>query len=148
MKTRTALVMVWLLLGAACLTADPTASTSSPLITSLAELTKPAKQIPFKEVIRATTHHRILDFDTNNTAHVALRSRILKAATLAGERARKAGLSAARANEAGNQMERSSKPRSKRSACRPAHRSIRRAKLKPPATLTLKSPAPFPVTSN
>lgn len=81
------------------------AETNSPLTSTLAELTKPAKQIPFKEVIEATTHHRILDFDTNNPAHVELRQKILRAATLAGERARKEGLDAARANEAGNHIE-------------------------------------------
>jgi hypothetical protein len=44
-------------------------------------------------------------FDTNNAAHVKLRDAILKAASAAGERARKEGLPAARANEAGNHIE-------------------------------------------
>jgi hypothetical protein len=79
-------------------------STNSSLAT-LAELTKPAKKIPFKDVILATTQHHILDFDTNNPAHVTLRKKILQAATLAGERARTNGLVAARANEAGNHLE-------------------------------------------
>jgi len=82
------------------------ADSTNPLLSAtLNEQTKPAKQIPFKEVIEATTQHRILDFDTNNPAHVELRQKILKAASLAGERARKEGLVAARANEAGNYME-------------------------------------------
>ena len=84
--------------------ADST-STNLPLAATLSELTKPAKQMPFKDVIAATTQHRILDFDTNNPAHVELRKKILGAAALAGERARKTGLAAARANEAGNYME-------------------------------------------
>ena len=105
MTTRLLLAMLWLLLGRGCFGADPKASNNSPRLATLSELTKPAKQIPFKEVISATTHCRILDFDTNNTAHVALRSRILKAAALAAERAHLEGISAARANEAGNQME-------------------------------------------
>jgi hypothetical protein len=81
------------------------AETNSTSIAALTELTKPAKKIPFKDVILATTQHRILDFDTNNPAHVALRKKILQAATLAGERVRTNGLAAARANEAGNQLE-------------------------------------------
>lgn len=101
MKTQIVLVTVWLLLNSLCFAADSPISTNS----ALSELTKPAKQIPFKEVIETTTHHRVLDFDTNNPAHVELRQKILKAASLAGERARKDGLVAARANEAGNQIE-------------------------------------------
>lgn len=81
------------------------AETNSTSIAALTELTKPAKKIPFKDVILATTQHRILDFDTNNPAHVTLRKKILQAATLAGERARTNGLAATRANEAGNQIE-------------------------------------------
>jgi hypothetical protein len=75
------------------------------LTVTLSELTKPEKQIPFKEVIQATTHHRVLDFDTNNPAHLELKNRILRAAKLAGERAAKNSLRAARANEAGNHIE-------------------------------------------
>lgn len=81
------------------------ADTNPPSVAALVELTKPAKKIPFKDVILATTQHRILDFDTNNAAHVALRKKILQAAALAGERARTNGLAAARANEAGNHIE-------------------------------------------
>ncbi len=80
-------------------------TTNSPLTATLAELSKPAKQIPFKEVIEATTQHRVLDFDTNNPAHLELRRQLLQAAARAGERAAKAGLDADRANEAGNHME-------------------------------------------
>ena len=72
---------------------------------TLSELAKPTKLIPFKQVIEATTHHRVLDFDTNNPAHVGLRKKILAAAKLAGERARKEGIATARANEAGNHIE-------------------------------------------
>jgi len=56
-------------------------------------------------VIQATTGHRVLDLDTNNPAQVELHQKILKAAALAGERARIAGLATARVNEAGNQIE-------------------------------------------
>ncbi len=86
-------------------TASVAGSTNSPSLATLTELTKPAKKIPFKDVILATTQHRILDFDTNNPAHVALRKKILQAATLAGERAGTNGLAATRANEAGNHLE-------------------------------------------
>lgn len=72
---------------------------------ALAELTKPAKGLPFKTVIHATTGHHILDLDTNNAAHLQLRGRILQAAALAGERARREGIATARANEAGNHIE-------------------------------------------
>lgn len=77
----------------------------APAERALAELTRPAKKLPFKAVIHATTGHRVLDLDTNNPAHAALRARILKAAALAGERARTDGLAAARPNEAGNHLE-------------------------------------------
>lgn len=72
---------------------------------ALAELARPAKKLPFKTVIHATTGHRVLDLDTNNPAHASLRAKLLKAAALAGERARKDGLAAARPNEAGNHLE-------------------------------------------
>ena len=80
-------------------------STNSHLVTTLGELTKPEKQIPFKTVIEATTHFHVLDFDTNNPAHVGLQKKLLQAAALAGERAAKEGIETARANEAGNHLE-------------------------------------------
>lgn len=82
-----------------------TAQTNSHFVATLGELTKPEKQIPFKTVIEATTHFHVLDFDTNNPAHVELRKKLLQAAALAGERAAKEGLPADRANEAGNHLE-------------------------------------------
>lgn len=89
---------------AQCPAAD-LATTNSPLTNTLSELVRPEKQIPFKEVILATTHHRVLDFDTNNPAHVEFQKKLLQAAGLAGTRAAKTGLDADRANEAGNHME-------------------------------------------
>jgi hypothetical protein len=80
-------------------------ATNSVSVATLAELTKPAKQIPFKEVILATTQHRILDFDTNNPAHVALFRKLSTAAKAAAAKARTEGLISVRANEAGNHME-------------------------------------------
>jgi hypothetical protein len=71
----------------------------------LKDLGRYEQGLPFRDVLRATTGHDLIPFDTNNTAHVKLRDAILKAATNAGERARKEGLPAARANEAGNYME-------------------------------------------
>jgi hypothetical protein len=79
--------------------------TTNSLPSSLAELTKPAKKIPFKTVIEATTGHRVLDLDTNNAAHASLHTKLLKAARLAGERANRDGIVAARPNEAGNYLE-------------------------------------------
>ena len=79
--------------------------TTNSLRSSLAELTKPAKKLPFKTVIEATTGHRVLDLDTNNAAHAELQSKLLKAARLAGERAGREGIVAARPNEAGNYLE-------------------------------------------
>jgi len=87
-----------------CAAGDPV-TTNSPPANFLAELTRPEKQIPFKEVILATTHHRVLDFDTNNPAQVEFQKKLQQAAALAGARAGKAGLDAGRANEAGNHME-------------------------------------------
>ena len=81
------------------------AATNSPSATALAELTKPAKRIPFKEAIFATTRNRILDFDTNNPTHRELFRKISVAASDALTNARTAGLFSARANEAGNHME-------------------------------------------
>ena len=80
-------------------------STTNSLSSSLAELTRPAKKIPFKTVIEATTGHRVLDLDTNNASHAELQSKLLKAARLAGERANREGIVAARPNEAGNYLE-------------------------------------------
>ena len=83
----------------------PVANTNAALEAVLAELATPAKRLPFKSVIQATTGHRVLDFDTNNAAHGELRKKILQAAALAGERARREGIATARANEAGNHIE-------------------------------------------
>ena len=80
-------------------------ATNFPSTAALAELTKPARKIPFREVILATTQHRVLDFDTNNAAHVALFKKISAAASTAGAKARAEGLFSTRANEAGNHME-------------------------------------------
>ena len=83
----------------------PAAETNAALTTALRELTTPSKKLPFKDIIQATTGHRLIPFDTNNPAHAALRVKILQAAVRASERVRAAGLDAARANEAGNQLE-------------------------------------------
>lgn len=85
--------------------ATASAQTNSHFIATLGELTKPEKQIPFKAVIEATTHFHVLDFDTNNPAHVELCKKLLQAAARAGEHAAKEGLETARANEAGNHLE-------------------------------------------
>lgn len=83
----------------------PSATATNSLAVSLSELTKPAKKIPFTAVIHATTGRRVLELETNNPAHADLRLRILKAARMAGERAHREGLLAARPNEAGNHLE-------------------------------------------
>jgi hypothetical protein len=80
-------------------------ATNATLDATLAGITRSERRLPFKTVIAATTGHRVLDFDTNNPAHVELRRKILRAAALAGERARAEGIATARANEAGNHME-------------------------------------------
>jgi hypothetical protein len=92
-------------MAAANLAAQPAAITNSGLNATLTEITRTTKQIPFKEVIEATTHFHVLDFNTNNPAHVQLRKKLLEAAELAGERAAMEGLQAERANEAGNHIE-------------------------------------------
>jgi hypothetical protein len=88
-----------------CLAASSVVATNAPLTTALSEITRTTKHIPFKEVIQATTQHRVLDFDTNTPAHLHLRRELQRAAELTLWRARQTGLSAARANEAGNQLE-------------------------------------------
>ncbi|MBP9901424.1 MAG: hypothetical protein V9H26_18260 [Verrucomicrobiota bacterium] len=81
------------------------AQTNTPATAALAELTKPAKRIPFKEVIFATTQHRILEFDSHNAAHRVLFQKFSAAASAAAAKARAEGVFATRANEAGNHME-------------------------------------------
>lgn len=81
------------------------AETNAAVERALAELVKPSHGLPFKNVIHATTGWRVLDFDTNNPAHLALQRSLHRAAALAGERARRSGLVTARANEAGNHLE-------------------------------------------
>ncbi len=98
------LMLLWSLELGSWSFAQP-ASDTNTLEHTLRELTKPSKSLPFKTVLHATTGHRVLDLDTNNPAHVELRARLLKAAALAGERARRDGLDAARPNEAGNHLE-------------------------------------------
>ncbi len=98
--------MVVGLLGAAFVcTADPAPAADTNLPAALTGLSQTAKRLPFKAVIEGTTGHRILDFDTNNPAHRQLRTKILRAAALAGKRGRQEGLVAARANEVGNRLE-------------------------------------------
>lgn len=99
------LFLLWTFGIASWLSAQSAPSTNHLTTTVLSELVQPAKRIPFKTVLHATTGHRLLDLDTNNPAHRELRAKILDAAALAGERARQAGLPAPRANEAGNQIE-------------------------------------------
>lgn len=102
---RAAVVLAVWLLAVWTWTPERVAAADSNLPAALAELTQPAKRLPFKAIIEGTTGHRILDFDTNHPAHRELRAKILRAAALAGERARKEGLFAVRANEAGNRLE-------------------------------------------
>jgi hypothetical protein len=91
--------------GLACPPALLAADTNVHLSPAVLELARTEKSIPFREVIEATTHFRVLDFDTNNAAHLKLRQQLLEAAALAGDRAAKAGIDAERANEAGNHLE-------------------------------------------
>jgi hypothetical protein len=100
-----ALVTLGWMLATTVEAADSSVLTNSSLHSVLADLVQPAKSIPFKEVIQATTHQRVLNFNPNNPAHVELRKKILAAAKLAGERGRKEGIATARANEAGNHIE-------------------------------------------
>ena len=95
-------VACWLIFSAATSAA---AQSNTPSTAALAELTKPAKRIPFKEVILATTQHRILDFDNHNAAHRALFQKLSTAAAAAETKARTQGIFSTRANEAGNHME-------------------------------------------
>ncbi|MBI3417543.1 MAG: hypothetical protein HY043_19805 [Verrucomicrobia bacterium] len=71
----------------------------------LREVLKPAKKVPFKEVVQSTTQHRVLDFEPLNAEHARLRDLIRAAAAAAGRQAIADGVFAARANEAGNHME-------------------------------------------
>ena len=104
-KAFTILSFVCLLLAWPAFAAELPARTHSVLDLPLQKLVTPTREIPFKEVIQTTTGHRIIDFDTNNPAHLALRDKILEAAELATTNAIKDGLFAGRVNEAGNHME-------------------------------------------
>lgn len=97
--------LLLLLVGLALCPPTLATETNSFDAAALAELTRPAKKIPFKAVIYATTHYRVIDFDTNNPAHRELFTKISAAANNALTNARSAGLFTARANEAGNHME-------------------------------------------
>ena len=99
------LLLLWVTLGSASFAAEPAATTNAAFDSALTEIAKTQKQIPFKEVIRATTHHRILDYDAKNPAHAELHRKLAASASLAAEKARAAGVFAARPNEAGNHME-------------------------------------------
>jgi len=95
-------VACWLTLSVATPVAAQSNSTTT---TALAELTKPAKGIPFKAVILATTQHRILDCDSHNAAHRTLFQKLSTAAAAAESKARAEGVFSTRANEASNHME-------------------------------------------
>ncbi len=79
--------------------------TNTPPSSALREFSFASKPIPFRDVVAATTHFQVVNFDTNNPAHMELRAKILRAAMLAGERIAREGIEAARANEAGNHIE-------------------------------------------
>ena len=81
------------------------AETNRPTPAALAELTKSAKNLPFKEVVLATAQHHVLNFDPKNVTHRSLFNKLSTAADAAATNARTAGLFSARANEAGNHME-------------------------------------------
>ena len=63
-----------------------------------------AAPVPFKEVIKNATQHRVLDFDTNNPAHLELQNQLVKAAALAGKRAASQGLPRRRTGEARSEI--------------------------------------------
>lgn len=89
--------------GVVQLCAEP--GETNVMLNSAPVQTSRTKQIPFKQVIAATTQFQVLDFDTNNPAHAELLKTILRAAALAGKRAAADGIEASRANEAGNLIE-------------------------------------------
>jgi hypothetical protein len=94
------------LLGCFASPAQTAANTPATVpVSALRELVKPQEDMAFAEVILATTGHRILPLNTNLPAHRNLHERLLSAAAEAGARARREGITAARANEAGNGME-------------------------------------------
>lgn len=95
----------WFWLTAFLISDHLPAATNTTSEAALAALARPVKALSFKEVVHATTGHRVLNLDTNNPAHVELRRKILQAAALAGQRARQEGIVTARANEAGNHLE-------------------------------------------
>lgn len=99
------LVILWTLGIGHWAFSQPSPSTNVFTERALAELVKPSKKLPFKTVIQSTTGHRVLDLNTNIPGHADLRAKFMRAAALAGERARKEGLAAVRPNEAGNQLE-------------------------------------------
>ena len=93
------------LFAATVFSAETNTESAAPLPDNFAELARSERRVPFRDVIRATTHCRVLSFQTNNPAHIELRKKILEAAALAGERAAREGLQVDRANEAGTHIE-------------------------------------------
>ena len=91
---------------AAAITKDATTKSSKEdSAEALPDILKPAKRILFRDVVQSTTHHRLIDFDLRNEAHVKMRDLIRDAAASAGKQALAQGVFAARANEAGNHIE-------------------------------------------
>lgn len=102
---RCALVLLAVCGGASAIRAAGAAAETNALVPRLQQLTQRTRDLPFAEVLLATTGRRLLPLDTNAPAHARLHAALRQAAAEAGAAARQAGLRAARANEAGNQME-------------------------------------------
>jgi hypothetical protein len=81
------------------------AQPTSAVYTAVKTLTQPVRSLPFRDVIWATTGHRVLSLDTNNPDHRKLVQLIQQAAQRAASQAHRQGLVTARANEAGNAIE-------------------------------------------
>ena len=72
---------------------------------TISKFLKPLKDIPFPIAIKAISGHDVLAFDKNSHEDKELLSRLTKAMDIAVKNAYKTGISTARPNEVGNQIE-------------------------------------------
>jgi len=78
---------------------------SKNLEDTLKDLLQPMEDIPFAVAIAVISGHKVLNLDMSLSKDAELLELLAKAASIAGERARKEGIFADRPNEAGNVIE-------------------------------------------
>lgn len=72
---------------------------------TISKFLKPLKRIPFPIAVKAISGHEVLPFDAKNREDKELLIRLIKAMDISITKAYKTGISTARPNEVGNQIE-------------------------------------------